>query len=240
MEAKKHSYGGRQCMACGGMACNVSYEELRKQVEERGKAPMGDVRAGVDSKPSIAKGMMAPLGRMAKGGKVSGVNQQEGRGPHAPGIREGTSHSGHKVRLAQAERSFGYEGAAVKAEDHAKASHKQVLEELKQMKKPHLYADGGSVSSTGGGGGDLDYHPDEDKVKKMLQGAFGASEAKAEETPPAKKAEGGEVEGPADGDDEMLMDQCASECMEAIEKKDKSAFKDALQVLVSDMLRKLG
>lgn len=165
MEAKKHSYGGRQCMACGGMACNVSYEELRKQVEERGKAPMGDVRAGVDSKPSIAKGMMAPLGRMAEGG---------------------------------------------------------------------------TVSSTGGGGGDLDYHPDEDKVKKMLQGAFGASEAKAEETPPAKKAEGGEVEGPADGDDEMLMDQCASECMEAIEKKDKSAFKDALQVLVSDMLRKLG
>lgn len=48
-------------------------------------------------------------------------------------------------------------------------------------------------------------------------------------------AEGGEV----DGDHEMLMDQCAQECMDAIESKDKSAFKEALHTLIADLLMKM-
>jgi hypothetical protein len=47
------------------------------------------------------------------------------------------------------------------------------------------------------------------------------------------KADGGEV-----GDDDMLMDHVASECMEAIHSGDKSKFMNALQVLVHDMISK--
>lgn len=49
-------------------------------------------------------------------------------------------------------------------------------------------------------------------------------------------AEGGEVD---DGSD-AILDQCASECMDAIEKKDKAAFIEALHYLVADLLSKLS
>lgn len=48
-------------------------------------------------------------------------------------------------------------------------------------------------------------------------------------------AEGGEV----DDDHSMMMDQCAMECMEAIESKDKAKFKDAFDVLVADILHRM-
>lgn len=44
-------------------------------------------------------------------------------------------------------------------------------------------------------------------------------------------AEGGEVD-----DDQMMIDQCAMECMEAIEKKDKDAFIESLHVLIAHMI----
>lgn len=51
-------------------------------------------------------------------------------------------------------------------------------------------------------------------------------------------AEGGEVD--SDGDNESMMDQCAMECMEAIEAKDKAKFREAFEVLVADILNKMG
>jgi hypothetical protein len=46
--------------------------------------------------------------------------------------------------------------------------------------------------------------------------------------------------GPVDSDNEMMMDQCAMECMDAIEKKNKDSFRDSFQVLVADLLSKMG
>ncbi len=49
-------------------------------------------------------------------------------------------------------------------------------------------------------------------------------------------AEGGEVEG---DDNKALMEQCALECMHAIENKDKGAFLEAFHCLVADLLNKM-
>lgn len=43
-----------------------------------------------------------------------------------------------------------------------------------------------------------------------------------------------------DQDHEAMMDHCALECMNALESKDKSAFREAFQVLISDILDKLS
>lgn len=45
---------------------------------------------------------------------------------------------------------------------------------------------------------------------------------------------------PDQDDSEMMMDQCALECMNAIESKDKEAFRQAFHVLVADILEKLS
>lgn len=42
-----------------------------------------------------------------------------------------------------------------------------------------------------------------------------------------------------DKDHEEMMDQCASECMSAIESKDKAAFREAFEVLIADILNKM-
>lgn len=51
-------------------------------------------------------------------------------------------------------------------------------------------------------------------------------------------AEGGEAKEP--DDHETMMDQCAAECMEAIESKDKDKFREAFEVLVADILTKMS
>jgi hypothetical protein len=55
-------------------------------------------------------------------------------------------------------------------------------------------------------------------------------------------AEGGEME--PDGDEGMdsstLIDHCAGEMMDALKSGDKSAFVDALHVLVADLMQKMG
>jgi hypothetical protein len=52
------------------------------------------------------------------------------------------------------------------------------------------------------------------------------------------KAEGGEVEDGMmdDPDHEAMLDQCADECMQAIEMKDKTAFRHAIEFLIMDVL----
>ena len=52
----------------------------------------------------------------------------------------------------------------------------------------------------------------------------------------AHMAEGGEM----DGDHDALMDQCAMECMDAIEKKDKDAFLSSMEALVAGMMMKMN
>lgn len=165
----KHAYGGRACMACGGKACNISYESLRNQIEASRKVPMESVRAGVDSKPSISKGMMAPLGHYAEGGAVW-VKDKYGNATEthpdagASPIPDGEHEAKAKKQLADA---FGH------------------------------YAEGGNVMELAG---------DHDEAK----------------------------------DDDMLMDHCAHECMEAIKSGDKAAFKDAMHTMMADFMNKMG
>ena len=42
-----------------------------------------------------------------------------------------------------------------------------------------------------------------------------------------------------DEEHESLMDQCAMECFEAIEAKDKAKFRESFEVLLSDLLNKM-
>ena len=41
-------------------------------------------------------------------------------------------------------------------------------------------------------------------------------------------------------DDDMMMDQVCQELMDALENKDKAAFKDAFDLLLSDIVNKIG
>lgn len=43
-----------------------------------------------------------------------------------------------------------------------------------------------------------------------------------------------------DKDHDMMMDQCALECMHAFESKDKASFLDAFYCLVADILYKMS
>ncbi len=39
-------------------------------------------------------------------------------------------------------------------------------------------------------------------------------------------------------DDDMIMDHCALECMQAIESKDKDTFMESMSMLVQDIINK--
>lgn len=52
---------------------------------------------------------------------------------------------------------------------------------------------------------------------------------------PCKMAEGGEVMD----DNDAMLDQCAMECMKAIESKDGGMFRSSLEALVSDIVMKM-
>ncbi len=76
---------------------------------------------------------------------VKGVNRE-----YEPGISgTGISEAGQRVRAAHSIRKHGgRESNATLYEDVAKDKHKDTLRELKSMKKPHLYAEGGEVDDT--------------------------------------------------------------------------------------------
>lgn len=208
--SKKHSYGGRTCMACGGMSCKISYEQLRDMVE---KKQNGDF--------------------MAKGGEVKGVHKSNHEGP-------GNSVAGSFTKNAHKGNT-----SIPKEEQHewAKEEHKRVLGEMKTVPKPHgNYAEGGLAhdpskydkdgnrlaGNSGPAPSPTPQGEEETRVKGQLADAFG-------------HAKGGEVEDDAsDGDHDMMMDQCAHECMEAMKSGDKAMFKDSLYTLMADMMSKMG
>lgn len=41
-------------------------------------------------------------------------------------------------------------------------------------------------------------------------------------------------------DQESILDHCAMECMEAIERKDKETFRQAFKVLIADIIDKVS
>lgn len=216
--SKKHSYGGRTCMACGGMSCKISYEQLRDMVE---KKQNGDF--------------------YAKGGTVAqGEDALEVKGIHAGVPTRDTAGEDKSHAVSWAGHGIRHNNGKSKV---AKEEHHRVLGEMKSMPKPHgNYADGGlahdpskynedgsrKAGVTPPAPSPTPQGENETRVKSQLAGAFG-------------HAEGGEIEDDAsDGDHDMMMDQCAHECMEAMKSGDKAMFKDALYTLMADMMSKMG
>lgn len=139
---KKHAYGGRQCMACGGKACSISYEQLRDMVEK--------------------KAMVKPAPAYADGGMIS---TQPSPTPKKVD-KDGYDSMGNKVKK---------DTSAIDSVNHALGN----------------YADGGEVEESG-------------------------------------------------DDHEMVMDQCADECMEALKSGDKAGFKSAMHAMMADFMSKMG
>lgn len=235
---KKHAYGGRQCMACGGMACKISYQQLRDMVEKK------QLGAG-----GIKEGTEMPLGRMAKGGSVAADEDEHLKGIHKSNyVGRGNSMVGSFVKAAHNKNTSLSDDELKGA---AKEHHTKVLHEMKTMKKPHgNFADGGPVASpsskpSGINQGSHDYSEvgsNEQKARNALANVFGGHEAQAGEKKAhgGMMAEGGEMDMGMDEDDGMLMDQCSHECMEALKKGDKAGFKSAIQAIVMDCLKKAG
>ena len=74
----------------------------------------------------------------AHGGHVKGVHKEN---PYKPGQSEAGSY------VAASHEHSGYLGSKSHAKEKAKELHKENLHELKSMKKPHLYAEGGDVEA---------------------------------------------------------------------------------------------
>jgi hypothetical protein len=70
-------------------------------------------------------------------------------------------------------------------------------------------------------------------VKQAVAAAY------AEKRKAQHMAEGGEAME-MEMHEDHLLDDVAMECMEAIENKDKETFKDALHVLISDIIHKMS
>lgn len=239
MSEKKHSYGDRMCMACGGAVCNLNYSHLRDQVEKRmmgGNAgPMAKDDAGMqyddENDAGIAKGMMRPLG-YAKGGHVK---------DHSKGVHT-SNYEGPDNSIAGSFTKAAHKGntSIPKGTQHqwAKDEHHRVLKEMKSMPKPHgHYADGGPV--------DKGLSKEAlSKGQESMRQAFGHPDAKPSPKPEKKElasfADGGDIDVEMDmGDGDMLMDQCAQECMDALKSGDKSAFKSAMEAMVSELMQKM-
>jgi hypothetical protein len=114
------------------------------------------------------------------------------------------------------------------------------------MKPLGRYAEGGSVPAEPSSAASPS--PISKDKWKMFQSGFKKALGEPEEAQaaePKKEAmggmyvEGGDVEKEM-GDDDMLMEQCAHECMEAMKKGDKMAFKDAMMAMVHEIMEKMG
>lgn len=217
---KKHAYAGRQCMACGGKACNISYEALRDMVE---KKQNGDFMA----KGGTVEETRHPMGGSSSRSKAAANWRHEGKqeGVH----RSGDVHTPGESGMGRSVRAGDYSSA--------KKMHYQQRKESLNVPKPHgHYADGGEVSTQPSPPPpkvDKDgYDNMGNKVHKDTSVIDGVNHALG------NYADGGDVD--AEGDDSEMLDHCVGECMEAMKSGDKAAFKDAMYVMMADMMRKMG
>lgn len=109
-------------------------------------------------------------GEMAKGGdvdeagmrykEVEGVNKEYGAGSSGTGISE----AGNSVRAARDNMIYGRgrdnHKAAKRMMESAKDKHRETLEEMRSMKKPNLYAEGGDVDEE---------HDEHDMVSRIMK-----------------------------------------------------------------------
>lgn len=168
------------------------------------------------------------------GGQVKGVHT-----PIHP--RSGTSTSGVNVRSARKFRADNNNFESKESEDFAehdeslaKDKHRGVLSDLKSMKKPNLYAQGGSV----------------DEDDPMEYEGTPISETTIDTQKPEKKSTWGQFDNYADGgevsvdinpmDDESmdseLNETMGHELMEALSSKDKKRVIESVEAIVLSCL----
>jgi hypothetical protein len=193
----------------------------------------------------------------SKGGEVDDDSDEfkprETFGPghpekHHKGVHESSRFGGKGVSSAGEDQRTGLD---------SKGEHRRVLGELKMMKKPKLYAEGGSVDSwtkrsdnekgvhgatrTGGGSSTAGHHirhgqeyPEDKDLSVGSAKLHHMKNLKEMRGMPAPKlyAEGGEV---ADGEPEMeddLKHAMGGEFMDAMERKDRKGIMSALEAIV--------
>lgn len=178
-EKRDHkAYGGcigAECTGCSDPACYAGGGEIKgvhsgETEQGASKKEMGMSNAGVfarhakdpgsvgeKSKELAVKEHHKVLGEMklmpkpklyASGGEVKGINKPSAQG-------KGISEAGAKLNPA-----FSIGGKKWDTEN-AKDEHRKTLSEMKSMKKPNLYAQGGEVHNT-------PEHPDAEQDKELI------------------------------------------------------------------------
>lgn len=177
----------------------------------------------------------------AKGGEVgvNKVNPYQGRGE---------SEAGSKLRQSQSRHTLFPESK----KREAKEIHEGTLSELRSMKKPNLYAEGGEVKGV---------HADDEHSGKSMAGIFARHAKDPGETGELSKkhaikehhkvlgemrsqpkphlyAEGGEVDEEPEHEYSELHGMLGEELMGAIERKDKKQIMSAIEACVLQCLNK--
>jgi hypothetical protein len=128
---------------------------------------------------------------------------------HNPGVSQAGTH----LRVSSGEPNDRvYSGFKEDSLHQAVRGHKKVLGEMRSMKKPNLYAEGG-------------------RVGPLKEGNWAANEKE-----PMKLAGGGEIE---DGEEQMGQEMhhiIGGELMDALERKDKKGIMDALRAAVMECM----
>lgn len=181
---------------------------------------------------------------MAEGGSVtSGTKRSDfEKGVHQPTSKfnPGQSLPGLMVRAGN---HGHFDTTKEEGEDSAKLKHRKMLGEMRSMKKPNLYAQGGEVKGHGKLGVEFDskakpregYPKSAAEQEERLKAEHArVSEMQRRKPEPEKYAEGGEVG--QHGEDEELHHAIGSELMDALERKDKKGIMDALNAAVMDCM----
>lgn len=136
-DQKKDSKSDDMAMAYGAMR--------RKKMSKSGKPCSGETCQGCEDKACFAFG--GHVGVHGRAAEISGHTydrERRGKGHNLGGI----SNAGERIRNANRYGSDMPESKKLSTED-AKDLHREKLEEIKGMKKPNLYAQGGSPVCSG-------------------------------------------------------------------------------------------
>lgn len=175
------------------------------------------------------KSMPKPHGHYAEGGAVDSWTKREDneKGVHHTMGAAKHSRAGHFVR---SDNSYTEEQDKGESMHSAKREHHKVLGEMRSMKKPKLYAEGGEVDDY------LSKRIADNKKALDLSDSSSSPEGKQialnADADSKSYAEGGEI---ADGEPEMeeeLKHAMGGELMDALERKDRHGIMSALEAIV--------
>jgi hypothetical protein len=238
-EHRKHAHGGKVdgCHLCmGGNYDDGGSVDKGPAIDpEKAKQFQKGFNAGDVSLADAYGNAKAALG-FAEGGEV-GVNK-------TIGIR-GRSEAGAKLNPAFS--TFGKEHDV----ENSKEEHRKTLGEMRGMKKPNLYADGGQVTAddiSDEQAANSGYPPGPERkayiADRQNRAAAGNPQAHggmignsaANEKEPYKLAEGGEIEDGEDQEESEMHDIIGDELMDSLERKDKKGIMSALNAAIMECM----